>query len=298
MPLRLAAIAALVSLLWSGNFVLIQMALDAHMAPLLLTAARFALASLLVFFTPRPTGIGWRGIAAVGLVLGVGQFGLASLAMKAGLPPGTTALVLQTQALFTIGLATAFLGERPTSRMIGGAIVALCGVAGLLGADVPSRVGLMLAVGAAIAAAGINILIKRTAPSVDPIRLAVWISPFPVLPLLALSCVFEASPVSILRSADISIVGPAVIYGGLVSTVLATALWTRLLRQAPASAAAPFALLVPVFGTILSAVVTGELPAPSTVLPFCVVLAGLAMAQGWLGRRAPIASLSHCRVGR
>src|SRR5579875_3550334 len=105
MPIHLSMTAAFVCLLWAGNFTVTRMALDAHMTPLLLVAARFALASSLVLVTPRPACIGWRGLAAIGLGLGVGQFGLATLAMQAGLPPGMTALILQTQALVTMGLA-------------------------------------------------------------------------------------------------------------------------------------------------------------------------------------------------
>ena len=59
MPPRLAAIAVFVALLWARNFILTQAALDAHMTPLLLVAARFALASSLVLVTPRPAGVGW-----------------------------------------------------------------------------------------------------------------------------------------------------------------------------------------------------------------------------------------------
>src|SRR5271155_3894799 len=111
MPAHLAATAIFVALLWAGNFVLTKAALDAHMAPLLLVASRFALASSLVLVTPRPAGIGWRGLALIGLALGVGQFGLATLAMQAGLTPGLTSLVLQMQCLATLGLASALLGE-------------------------------------------------------------------------------------------------------------------------------------------------------------------------------------------
>jgi O-acetylserine/cysteine efflux transporter len=296
MPPRLAATAAFVALLWAGNFVLTQAALDAHITSLLLVALRFALASSLVLVTPRPTGIGWRPLAVVGLGLGLGQFGLATLAMQAGLTPGLTSLVLQMQCLATLGLAAAFLGERLSLRMIGGSAFALLGMAGLVSLGAPSRLGLVLASGAALAAAALNIAIKRVAPSAEPVRLAVWISPFPVLPLLALSWLMEASPIDAFRDADFAVLGPAIVYGGLISTVAGTALWTRLLRQAPASRVAPFMLLVPVFGAALSALVDGRLPNPGAVLPFCVVLAGLAVAQS--GSHSPALEIAQPRPGR
>ncbi|MBV8457664.1 MAG: EamA family transporter [Acetobacteraceae bacterium] len=296
MPIRLAASAAFVAVLWAGNYVATRAALDAHITPLLLVAARFALASSLVLVTPRPSGIGWCGLAAIGIGLGVGQFGLATLAIDAGLLPGVTALVLQTQSLFTIGLAAAFLDERPSLRTLGGSTLALIGVASLLGLDTPSRPGLALAACAAVAAAGFNIMIKRLAPSADPLRMAVWLSPFPVLPLLALSCVVEGSPVLSIASIDLRIVVPALVYGGLISSVAGTALWTRLLQQLPASRLAPFTLLVPIFGVALSAAIDGKLPEPGTALTFCAVLGGLALAQGRCADRPHFHSLSRARV--
>jgi len=296
MPPRLAATAVFVALLWAGNFVLTQAALDAHMTPLLLVAARFALASSLVLVTPRPAGVGWSCLALIGLGLGIGQFGLATLAMQAGLTPGLTSLVLQMQCLATLGLGSALLGERLSPRALGGSVFALVGMAGLVTMGAPSRRGLALASGAALVAAALNILIKRVAPLAEPVRLAVWISPFPVLPLLALSCVVETSPLATIRDVDPAVLAPAIVYGGLISTVAGTALWTRLLHQAPASSVAPFTLLVPVFGAALSALIDGRLPAPTAVLPFFAVLAGLAVAQS--GSRSPALEIAQPRPGR
>lgn len=300
MPLRLAAIAAFVALLWAGNFVLTQAALDAHMAPLLLVAGRFALASTLVLVTPRPTGISWQCLGVIGLGLGVGQFGLATLAMQVGLTPGLTALVVQTQCLVTIALAAVFVGERLSPHTVGSAGLALLGLAGLASLGSPRRLGLVLAAGAALAAGGLNLLLKYRAPDAEPVRLAVWISPFPVLPLLVLSAVVEGSPIAIVRDSEPAVLALAIIYGGLISTIVGTAIWTRLLRQAPASTVAPFTLLVPVFGTALSAAVDGTLPAPAAVVPFCVVLAslaGLAKERSPAPARLPLSSLSRARVG-
>ena len=297
MPLSLMATAAFVALLWAGNFVLTQAALDAHMTPLLLIAARFITASGLVFITPRPVGVSWLALSGLGLGLGLGQFALATLAMHAGLSPALTSVVLQTQCLITMGLATVFLGERPTLRTLGGAAVALVGLGALVSFGSPCRLGLALAIGSAIGAAALNVVVKRLAHSAEPVRIAVWIAPFPVLPLLALSFIAEGSPVAILRHSDPVVATPAILFGGLISTVLCTALWTRLLRRAPASSVAPFTVLVPVFATALSVAIDQTPPEPASLLPVCAVLAGLVLAHGPMPARLSSTSSARVRVG-
>src|SRR6476469_1404386 len=82
--------------------------------PLLFAAIRFTLVVLpAVFFVPRPSAP-CRTVAAVGVFMSLGQFGLLYVAMDAGLPPGLAALVLQAQVIFTIVLAAVVLRERPT----------------------------------------------------------------------------------------------------------------------------------------------------------------------------------------
>ena len=49
----------------------------------------------------------------VGLTLFLGQFLLQFFGIALGMPPGLAAIVVQTQALFTILFAALALGERP-----------------------------------------------------------------------------------------------------------------------------------------------------------------------------------------
>jgi O-acetylserine/cysteine efflux transporter len=54
----------------------------------------------------------WRKLAAYGLLIGAGQFGLMFIAMAGHITPGLASLVIQVQAFFTIGLAAYLTGER------------------------------------------------------------------------------------------------------------------------------------------------------------------------------------------
>ncbi|MGZ2914922.1 O-acetylserine/cysteine exporter, partial [Pseudomonas aeruginosa] len=62
-----------------------------HFPPLLLTALRFAVAALPVFFVPRPD-LGAARLVAVGLFLFVGQFVFLFSGMAAGLPAGLASI--------------------------------------------------------------------------------------------------------------------------------------------------------------------------------------------------------------
>ena len=67
-----------------------------------------------VFFVKRPQ-VPWSNLAAYGLLIGAGQFGLLFVAMKGHISPGLASLVVQTQVFFTIGLSIWLLRERDTA---------------------------------------------------------------------------------------------------------------------------------------------------------------------------------------
>src|SRR5258708_31715271 len=74
-------------------------------APPPVAALRFVLVAVpAVFFVKRPRA-SWRLVAAYGLFLGVGEFGLLFTAIKLGAPTGLSSLILQAPAFFTALLA-------------------------------------------------------------------------------------------------------------------------------------------------------------------------------------------------
>src|SRR5258708_37594496 len=67
-----------------------------------------------LLFVRPPKSVGWRYLAAYGLVQGVGQFGMLFLGLKLGMPAGMASVVLQTQAFVTLLLARS---EEHTSEL-------------------------------------------------------------------------------------------------------------------------------------------------------------------------------------
>ena len=108
------SLAVAVAAIWGLNFVIIDVGLD-DFPPLLLSAMRYALASLPLLILRGSPGVPWRWVLAVGAAIGVVKFSLLFIGMDVGMPAGLASLVLQAQALFTVVLTAAVLRERGTS---------------------------------------------------------------------------------------------------------------------------------------------------------------------------------------
>ena len=186
LPLRHALLALAVVAVWGTNFVVIKVGL-AHLPPLLFAALRFTFAFLpAALFIPRPA-VRWRTLAAYGVFIGLGQFGMLYVAMNGYISPGLASLVVQTQVVFTIGLSMRLTGERVAAFQIAALALAGAGLAVIgfnAGADA-TPLGLALVLIAAASWAGGN-MVARGAPGVNILAFVVWASLFSAPPLFAL----------------------------------------------------------------------------------------------------------------
>jgi len=286
--LRLGAVIVI----WGLNFVVMKMGLKG-LSPMLLGALRFVVAALPVFFVARP-GLPTRYVIGYGLAQGLGQFGLLFLGLKLGMPAGMASLVIQTQAFFTLLIGVFVLHERCKPAQWLGLAVALAGLIAIATAHGSSPgemtlIGFLLTVGAAFMWACANVLGRLAARVNDyePVNFIVWTSLVPILPFFALACGMDGVDAVLTQLQGIDLVGfLAVLYLGLLSTLLAYSLWTRLLKTHPAAKVAPWSLLVPVVGMSAAAIAFGERPQPRQWLGALLVLAGLVINQGgaWFRR--------------
>jgi O-acetylserine/cysteine efflux transporter len=221
----------------------------------------------------------WRVLIPVGLTLFMGQFLLQFFGIAAGMPPGLAAIVVQTQALFTIVFAALALGERPGRREWTGGALALAGLALIaltVGRDLTATGFLLTGLSAVSWGVG-NVLVKRL-PPVDMLGLMVWLSLIPPLPSLALSLAVDGPRAFGTALASSSWLGRgAALYLGLIATVLAYAIWGGLLRRYPAATVAPFALLIPFVAAYASSLAFGERFGPLRLAGMALVLAGLGV---------------------
>ncbi len=282
LPARHFFLAVLVVAVWGTNFVVIKLGLT-HLPPLLFAALRFTFALLpAVFFLPRPA-VPWRNLAAYGLLIGVGQFGVLYLAMRGHITPGLASLVVQTQVFFTIGLAMRGSGEvvRPFQWVaLGLAVAGIVVIGSHTGGDT-TVAGVLMVLFAALSWAGGNI-VSRAAGRVNMLAYVVWTSAFAVPPLFMLSWWFEggAAIEAGLRQAD-AVTWASVLWQSVGNTLFGYAAWGWLLARHPAATITPMALLVPVFGMAASSWWLGEsLPAWKLVAAG-LVMAGLALNLLW-----------------
>lgn len=251
-------LAVSVAITWGLAFVATRFALDSF-TPSQLTAFRFIIAALPVFFIKKPD-ISWGLLIALGLFLFTGQFMFLFFSYEAGMPPGLASVATHTQALFTIIIAAVVLREIPLPRQILAVAIAFIGL-GMVFASVDGNLtylGLCLTLTGAVSWSVGNIILKRL-QGVDMLALMIWLSLVPPLPALAFSFLVgdsfdligtfqEASLISLLSLG----------YMGIISTTLAYAIWGRLLNTYPAVMVTPFALFAPCAGVLASYIVFDE----------------------------------------
>jgi O-acetylserine/cysteine efflux transporter len=287
MLLALAVVAV-----WGSNFVVMRIALDS-LPPLCLALLRFVFALLpAVFFVRRPP-VPWRHLAAYGVLIGAGQFGLLYIAIAGHIPPGLASLVVQTQAFFTIGLAIWLNGERLRGFQWLALLLALAGLAVIAAhTDATTTLaGLLLVTGAALCWAAGN-HVARASGRIDMLGYVVWSSLFALPPLLAAAWWFEGAPalVAAVSHADAG-VWAAVLWQSVGNTLFGYAAWGWLLARHPAASVAPLALLVPVFGLASAALWLGEPLPPWKLAAAGMVIGALALNLYWPWLRLRLGAL-------
>jgi O-acetylserine/cysteine efflux transporter len=285
-PPRSAAAAAAIAVVWGVNFVVIHVGLTTT-PPLLLAALRFTLvAAALAWFVPRPA-LAWPRLVALGLTLYAGQFGLLFTAMDVGLSPGLAAVVMQSQAVFTVLAAVVVLGERPGRPQLAGVAVATVGLV-LIGLDRggSSALGFALCLLAGLSWAAGN-MVARTSGVTQGLGLVVWgsVVAAPVLAVLALVQVGPAHLAAAITGIDVAGL-LALGYLTVLATVVGFGTWSALMGRYPAASVAPFTMLVPPVGLATAWLALGERPSPGAVAGSALVVGGLLLPQVGRRRRA------------
>lgn len=293
LSLRDAALTLAIMVVWGTNFVVIRIGVE-HFPPLFFACLRFAFALLpAVFFLKRPA-VSWSKLAAYGVLIGAGQFGLLFIAIKGFITPGLASLVVQSQTFFTIILAAAFTRERVQPFQFIGLALAITGIGIILlftdGMTTP--VGIVLVLVAALCWAGGNI-VARSSPGVDMLAYVVWASLFSVPPLFLLSWLLEGWPAIRDGVATAPVEAwAAAIWQAVGNVMFGYAMWGWLLSRYAAATVAPTSLLVPVFGMGAAAIWLGE-PLPGWKLAAAgLVLSGLCINILW-PRFAAIRAARH-----
>ena len=249
-------------LLWSYAFVAGKIGVT-HCPPLILLAARFSLAGILILGATLIRGdwtLSWRdalifavlGVANNALYLGLGYTGLQSVSAGLG------GLIVSANPVFTAALAALLLGEGMTWRKASGLLLGIIGVTAIvwhrLSVGIDSLHGILFTLASLASIVAGTILFKLFAP-----KGSLWIGNG----VQNLAAGIVLTPVA-LTFADVhaidftpSLVG-AFAFLVLGGSILAYWLWFHLLKVCGATAASAYHFLMPPLGMLFAFVVLGE----------------------------------------
>jgi len=278
MTKRHQLLAFIVTFIWGTNFVFIKYGLE-ELPPFLFASLRFLLVAFpLIFFFPKPK-VRWVLIAAYGLFIGFGQFGLLFFAMQSNISPGLASLVVQMQVFFSILLAMMFFKESVARIQWLALIISFAGI-GVIASKVDAQttlLGLTLVLIAALNWAIANMIVKK-AGNINIIAFLAYSSLFAVPVLAAMSLYLEGLPLIInsLQSASMISVY-VVLWQTIGNTLIGYGLWNFLLSRYSAAIVTPWALLVPVSGMAASSFLLAEAMPLWKLLAAVLVLTGLGI---------------------
>lgn len=293
MPLRSALAAILVAIIWGLNFVVIDVGLEG-MPPTLFLAVRFAAVIVpAIFFVPRPKSR-FRDVLLIGIFMSLAQFGLLYTALSIGMPPGLASLVLQAQVVLTVVFAALALRETPTRNQVLGVAIGALGlivVGAGRGVETPVLAFFVTIAAAASWAIG-NVIARRigrsgtTTSPLAGLSLTVWSALVVPIPMLVLALVINGSDAVGFALTHLTV--PQLLstaYTAWLASLVGYGIWNTLLARHPASAVVPFTMLVPPIGMMTAWLVLGEIPTVIEVCGGVMLLLGVAITTGVLGRR-------------
>lgn len=270
-------LAILVAVIWGLGFVASRIALD-ELPPELMTTLRFAIAAVPCLFVRKPK-VSWPLLLAISFTLFLAQFLAQAYAIAHGVPVGLASVIVQSQALFTIGFAVIAFREVPSRMQILGIGIAAGGllmICGTVGHDFSVGAFAVLMISPISFAIG-NLLLRK-AQDARMFDLFAWLCLVAALPLFALTLFANGVEPTWLALTHLSWKGlTAMIAIGAITTSIAYWLWGRLLRDHSAAQVVPFALLVPFVGAAASSLVFGESFGPLRLAGMMTVIGGIAI---------------------
>ncbi|EST28453.1 EamA family transporter [Streptomyces roseochromogenus] len=277
MSRRHTLLGLLVAVIWGANFVIIDAGLD-QFPPLLFAALRFTFVAFPAVLFIKGPGARWTHVAAIGLLQGVGQFGLLFTGMHLGVPPGLASLVLQGQAAFTVLFAFLFLRDRPRPAALVGVMLGVLGLV-IIAADAGKAPlgALLIVVSAGACWAAANVATRIARPT-SGFRLTVWSALAAPVPLFLLSLFLEGPQRDWKAVAHVNGTGlGALVFTVVLSSLVAFGIWASLLKSNSAASVGSFSLLVPVVGVITAWLVRHEVPSTTELAGGLLILAGVTV---------------------
>jgi drug/metabolite transporter (DMT)-like permease len=284
---------ATLGVIWGGSFPLVEVALEGF-APMTLAATRLGLAALMLvplsfFYGGLPKGAAvWAFAFGVALFANALPFSLLSWG-QTYVTAGVAGVAMAVMPLMALPLSHLLVpGERMSSQGMLGLGIGFVGVLVLIGFDTLAELGggsrevmgQLACLAATVCYVLGSITIKR-APKAHPIAFAAAAMLLAALIAIPIAYAVEGVPAAPSVKAGIAIVvlafGPTVVALMLMLKILTTA-------------GPPFLSLVnyqvPIWATVFGAVFLGEALEPRLAVALVLILFGVAVSQGRIGRRS------------
>ena len=250
---KLSAFAVIV--IWGINFYFMKLAIS-DLDPMLVGCLRFVFVLFpFIFFIPKPK-VAWRWLLLYGLISNFAQFAFMFSAIATGLATSLAALIVQSQAFFTVLIAVFLLGERAKINQWLAILIATIGFIfigiGQKQTQIPF-IGLICVFASALAWALGNIVVKKIKQT-DPIGLVVWGNLLTPLWFVLLSIYQHDLSYVKNQLQDIHWQGwVGALFLAYFATIIGYGLWVKLLAKYPASKITPLSLGVPVISMLFAA---------------------------------------------
>jgi O-acetylserine/cysteine efflux transporter len=275
MPIRDFALLVLVCLVWAANNIVGKYVVS-HLGvpPLFFTAARSAVVALAVLPwlmpMPRPR---WR-LLAVALLMGAGNFAFVFVGLRTA-TPSAAAVVSQLGVPITTILSVLMLGEQIRWRRGLGIALTFAGAMAVMwdprGFVISPG---LLYVAAGAVSASLGAVMMKQIDGVKPLQFQAWVGFASMWPLAGLSAALEPGQIDAAVSAGWSFVA-AVLFSGLLASVLAHTLYYLLIQRYEANLIAPLTLMSPLATIALGVAILHDPFGPRMAIGTAVALVGV-----------------------
>ena len=195
------------------------------------------------------------------------------------LPASEATLIAYTMPVWASLLAWPVLGERPTVLRTISLVMALAGLASIMGgngfdASVEKLPGILMALGGAIGFALGTVLAKKLPIQLPPLTAAAWQVGIGCFPIAVAGLAIETTHLEKVTQLGWWLL----FYATVMQFCVAYVSWFAALARLPASVAAIGTMAVPVIGVVASAVALGEPLGPGQIAALILTLAAVVLA--------------------
>ncbi len=278
MPLPRILLAILAMAIIGSNATFSKIGLS-EFPPILFSFFRFAFTLPLAFFIPRPR-IPLKLLMSIALSLGILHITLVNIGLHLGAQASTSSFIIQSGSLFAIFFGYLILNAKPSHYDLLGITVGAFGLIIIFsGKNLSGNLtSLCFCLISAIMWGLGYTLVKKANSKALPIT--IWMSLL-ISPILALtSFLFEGSELIFRSLSEATFIGwTSAFYSSWASMLVAGGILMHLMQTETIAKAAPFNMLIPVFGTLTSIIWLDDHLSSSILIGGAWILLGLSISQ-------------------